>query len=47
MGDLGDFLFLQHTKHMVEILICVPTFIQRRALHVANNTLDFDTESGR
>jgi hypothetical protein len=47
MGNLGDSLLLQHTKHMVEILIYVPTFIQRRAFHVANNTFDFDTESRR
>ncbi len=47
MGDLDDSLSFQHTKHMIEILMNVPTFIQRRALHVANNTFDFDTESRR
>ncbi len=46
MGDLCDFLLLQHAKHMVEIFIYVPTFVQRRALNVANNAFDFDTESG-
>jgi hypothetical protein len=29
---------------MVEILIYAPTFVQQRALHVANKTFDFDTK---
>jgi len=47
MGALGDSLLLQHTKHIVEILIYGPIFIQRPALHAANNTFDCDIESRR
>ena len=43
MGDFCNALLFQNSQYVIEILVDVPAFIERRALGIAHDTFDSDT----